>query len=179
MFKVHCLGEVPDSQDNLTTTPNSNIKIWTLKFVNYFFSFCSCLLFCLIDWCGRVTQPLPHTSNTHSYYHSVSLLLACISYLFVLIPTHWSFITQNKSFPCITLNITYLYPSMHWACSGGFSTYWPSCACFFWVVLSCLTQHLTSCTGGLLRLSTLYPQPLGGVAACLRLCLKVPGLARC
>ncbi len=45
-----------------------------------------------------MAQPLPHTSNTHSYYHSVSLLLACISYLFVLIPMHWSF-TQNKSFP--------------------------------------------------------------------------------
>ncbi len=45
-----------------------------------------------------MAQPLPHTLNTHSYYHSVSLLLACISYLFVLIPTHWSF-TQNKSFP--------------------------------------------------------------------------------
>ncbi len=91
--------------------------------------------------CGRMAQPLPHTtSNTHSYYHSFSLLLACISCLFVLIPTHWSF-TQNKSFPrtghshvlVIHLEqfiptaspsyITYLYLSMHWACSGGFSIY--------------------------------------------------------
>ncbi len=58
-----------------------------------------------------------------------------------VIPTYWSY-TQNKSFPCTghslrTIHshaspsyITYLCLSMHWACSGGFSIYWPSCACF-------------------------------------------------
>ncbi len=111
---------------------------------------CSSILYFV--HCGRMAQPLPHTTSTPT--HIITQFIISMHQLFVctyshalvihseqVIPTYWSY-TQNKSFPCTghslrTIHshaspsyITYLCLSMHWACSGGFSIYWPSCACF-------------------------------------------------
>ncbi len=54
----------------------------------------------LFEGGGSVVEWPSHSPTLlqHPLILSLSLLLACISCLFVLIPTHWSF-TQNKSFP--------------------------------------------------------------------------------
>ncbi len=106
-------------------------------------------------WWGGVVEWPSHSPTLRTPTHIITQLIISMHQLLVctyshalvihseqVIPTHWSF-TRNKSFPRTghslrTIHpqaspsyITYLYLSMHWACSGGFSIYWPSCACFF------------------------------------------------
>ncbi len=109
--------------------------------------------------------------------HIITPFIISMHQLFVCTYSHVLVIHSEQVIPMYSLRtiyshaspsyITYLCLSMHWACSGGFSIYWPSCACFCRVVLSCLNQHsfligLNLCQLGFGSLNKLWPCNSGG-----------------